>query len=58
MEGDQANYVGMADKYSDYLVKNKLLKQNRPEENASIYVELLGMVDKTMLEWQINIVII
>lgn len=48
MEGDQANYVGMADKYSDYLVKNKLLKQNRPEENASIYVELLGMVDKTM----------
>ena len=48
----------MADKYSDYLVKNKLLKQNRPEENASIYVELLGMVDKTMLEWQINIVII
>lgn len=47
LEGDKANYVGMAKVYQEYLLECNGLVQNEIEEDAPLYIELLGAIDKT-----------
>lgn len=44
---EQADYVGMADSYSDYLVEKGVLKEKVVEDTAPFFVEVLGATDKT-----------
>ncbi len=46
--GDDANYVGMAEAYRAYLIKEGVLsKQENKNENISLFVDLIGDVDTT-----------
>ncbi|MCD8105104.1 MAG: DUF5696 domain-containing protein [Lachnospiraceae bacterium] len=46
--GEEATYVDMASCYSDYLEETGVLTEAEDEEDAPLYVELLGATDKTM----------
>ena len=39
---DEANYTGLAKNYQQYLVDTGVLTKNTPNDNASLYVEILG----------------
>ncbi len=47
LTGSDANYVGMAKDYQEYLVDHNLLKETEAQETASLYLELLGSVTTT-----------
>lgn len=47
LTGDEADYSGMAGKYRDYLINRGDLKVNPVEEEAPVFVELLGYIDST-----------
>ncbi|MBR3837067.1 MAG: hypothetical protein IKJ74_02885 [Clostridia bacterium] len=45
---DKANYVGMAEAYRDFLVKDGILtKQEEYGENINLYLDLIGDIDTT-----------
>ncbi|HHY82082.1 MAG TPA: hypothetical protein GX505_05305 [Clostridiales bacterium] len=46
LEGENANYTGMAKAYKEYLKQNGLLKQNPVSENAPLFVEMIATVPK------------
>lgn len=46
LTGDDANYVGMAKNYQEYLLENEGIYEKPIEDSASLYVELLGSVEK------------
>ena len=45
LDGDDADYVGMAKYYQGYLVKQGLLAQKRVGENIPLFIELVGAID-------------
>lgn len=45
LKGDDADYVGMAGKYRDYLISEGL--DNKIEENLQFYMDVIGSVKKT-----------
>lgn len=45
LTGDDANYSGMAKAYQSYLVENGTLTASETEEEAPIFLQLLGAVD-------------
>lgn len=47
LTGDDADYVGMANTYKNYLLKNGKLAANEAESEAPVFVEMLGLVDST-----------
>lgn len=46
LHGEKANYVGMAEYYRDYLLKNGLLKKERTTGTVPFYLELTGAIDR------------
>ncbi len=47
LSGDDANYAGMAKSYQNYLIDNgTLTKSEETEENAPLFVDILGEIDK------------
>lgn len=46
LTGDEADYVGMASKYQSYLLEADGMVAKPVEDEASLYVELLGSVEK------------
>lgn len=46
LSGEAADYSGMAEVYTDYLVNNGTLTAKESEDQAPFFVELLGEVDK------------
>jgi hypothetical protein len=46
LTGEKADYNGMADAYSNYLLNNNALTKAPEEEKAPFFVKLLGEVDK------------
>jgi len=46
LNGDQANYSGMAAYYQDYLEQKHGMKKLQPEGDAPFYLELLGSMSK------------
>lgn len=47
LTGEDANYSGMAKSYQDYLKEQEVLTEAEAEEDAPIFVNLLGEIDKT-----------
>lgn len=47
LSGDDANYMGMARSYREYLIGKQLLSRVKNEEDIPFYMELLGAIDKT-----------
>ncbi|MBR5295202.1 MAG: hypothetical protein IKU24_01275, partial [Clostridia bacterium] len=48
LQGDDANYVGMANTYRAFLEKNGVLKKlDNEDENIKLYMDLLGAIDTT-----------
>lgn len=47
LTGDDANYTGMAKAYQDYLKDQGVLTEAETEDEAPIFVNFLGEVDKT-----------
>jgi hypothetical protein len=45
LSGEEANYVGMARRYQDYLVDRYGLQRVRVEDNMPFYLELIGGID-------------
>ena len=45
LTGEDASYSGMAKTYQNYLVENGTFTAAEPEENAPIFLQLLGAVD-------------
>lgn len=48
LEGEEANYVGMAERYRQYLIENKGLKESNVKENAYA-LSVLGNITKKEL---------
>lgn len=48
LTGDDANYAGMAKAYQERLVAEDAIAQNETEEEAPLFVDLLGEVDKEL----------
>lgn len=46
LAGDQANYVGMANMYQEYLVNRYDLVLREPADNIPFYLELVAAIDK------------
>ncbi|MBE5833840.1 MAG: hypothetical protein E7309_04310 [Butyrivibrio sp.] len=46
LDGDEANYTGMAKAYQDYLIEEGQLSQIDAADDASLYVNFLGELDK------------
>ncbi|MFP4015568.1 MAG: DUF5696 domain-containing protein [Halanaerobiales bacterium] len=46
LDGDRANYVGMAHRYQDYLVENYQLKQLDETDSFPFMLELVGAIDE------------
>ncbi len=46
LSGDEANYVGMAHYYQDYLISKHELNPLKARENIPFYLELVGAIDK------------
>ncbi|MCR5154038.1 MAG: hypothetical protein K6B75_04230 [Lachnospiraceae bacterium] len=47
LSGDKANYAGMAEAYKEQLLKNGALAKCESEDEAPVFVELLGCIDAT-----------
>lgn len=47
LEEEEATYSGMANEYKEYLQSNGSLKKNEVEQDAPLYIEMLGAIDKT-----------
>lgn len=47
LTGDDANYSGMAKAYQNYLKDQGVLSEAEPEDEAPIFVNFLGEIDKT-----------
>lgn len=46
LSGDDANYVGMANCYREYLINRYQLSRINSKENIPFYLELVGAIDK------------
>ncbi len=46
LSGDDANYVGMANYYQDYLISKYQLERVNCDEKIPFYLELVGAIDK------------
>jgi len=45
LDGEDANYMGMANYYKDYLVARGVLEKIEPKENIPFFLELVGAID-------------
>ena len=48
LTGDDANYTGMAKAYQERLIDEEAIAQNEVEDEAPLFVDLLGEVDKEL----------
>lgn len=46
LAGKDADYTGMAKAYQNYLLKCDALAANEPEDEAPLFIELYGLIDK------------
>lgn len=46
LSGDNANYVGMANYYRDYMIKTYSMEKLTAEDNIPLYADLFGVIDK------------
>ena len=48
LSGDQANYVGMANAYREFLIDQEVLeKQDKDEESIQLFLDMIGDIDTT-----------
>ncbi|MGB4006106.1 MAG: DUF5696 domain-containing protein [Halanaerobiales bacterium] len=46
LEGDKANYIGMAKTYQEYLVSKGILKKMKEIEEPPFFLDLIGAIDR------------
>ena len=47
LNGEKANYMGMAESYREYLLERGMLSKNETTEDAPFFAEIIGAVRKT-----------